>query len=134
MHVDVCLAVHVLLLLPSCLVSSALSPTPPSLKQAFNISSNSLKPLLNIFSFNNLEPTLTAIFPFFSVLTPSPPRPFLSPSTLLSNQIRLSPSVDQSRHIQTRGRGEEGDRCRRDHLRDLSVSDQTPTRTPPSTG
>lgn len=56
-----------------------------------------------------------------------PPLPLTSPSWWLFNQIHLSPSLGQSHHIQTRGRGEEGDRRRRDHLRDISVSDRHPS-------
>lgn len=96
-------------------------------KQVFNISSSRLKSLVHVLYFNNFDKSPSQ--PFFPPISVPP-----TPSSLLSNQIRLSPNVDQSRLIQTRGRGEEGDRRRRDHLRDLSVSDRTPTNTPPSRG
>lgn len=61
--------------------------------------------------------------PFICSPHPWTPLPLLFPSSpvWLSNQIHLSPSAGQSHHIQTRGRGEEGDRCWRDHLRDISL-------------
>lgn len=67
--------------------------------------------------------TSTSIYPLSSSLICTPHHP--SPG--LSNQINLSPSVGQSHHIQTSRRGEEGDWRRRDHLRDISLSDGQPS-------
>lgn len=63
--------------------------------------------------------TSTSLSPLSSHLTLLP-----SPSLWLSNQIHLSSSLGQSHHIQTRGRSEEGDRRRRDHLWDIGLSDR----------
>lgn len=102
----------------------------PSFFYLFSVVSKRLKdePLWHICRLLSpiiFEPlTFTSIYPL-SLSPICPPTPLTSPSSLLSNQIRLSPSVDESQHIETRGRGEEGDGCRRDDLWDISVSDQT---------
>lgn len=78
---------------------------------------------LFLFFFFEVEPlTSTSLSPLSSPLTLLP-----SPSWWLSNQIHLAPSIGQSHHIQTRGRCEEGDRRRRDHLWDISLSDRRPS-------
>lgn len=69
--------------------------------------------------------------PLSCLFIPNPPSPPLpssppSPLPLLSNQSNLTPSLGQSRCVETRGWGEEGDWRRRDHLWDLGLSSQPP--------
>lgn len=69
----------------------------------------------------------------FLMLVHLPP---LSLSSLLTlntphppfNQFILSPSLDQSQHLKTRGRSKEGDWRRRHHLWDIGLSSRPPSR------